>query len=133
MVTGKIIEVRVSPRRDAEAARRFLRRALATVKIKPIEVVCRRKRQWVFGACGVEDPLALLPAGWLGVGWATRDRAGRRQCSGCQADRQFVAVQGYRSGVGAEDTVGQDDAAAECKARGGGGRETIGRGGLQGH
>jgi transposase-like protein len=36
---GQVIDVLVSPRRDAEAARRFFRRAPTTLKVKPNEVV----------------------------------------------------------------------------------------------
>ena len=36
---GQVIDVLVSPRRDAAAARRFFRRALATLKVTPTEVV----------------------------------------------------------------------------------------------
>ena len=36
---GQIIDVLVSIRRDAEAARRFFRRALAVLKVTPVEVV----------------------------------------------------------------------------------------------
>jgi IS6 family transposase len=36
---GQVIDVLVSPRRDAESARRFFRRALATLKVTPAEVV----------------------------------------------------------------------------------------------
>jgi transposase-like protein len=36
---GKVIDVLVSARRDADAARRFFRRALSTLKVKPSEVV----------------------------------------------------------------------------------------------
>jgi transposase-like protein len=36
---GQVIDVLVSPRRDAEAARRFFRRALRTLKVRPKEVV----------------------------------------------------------------------------------------------
>jgi transposase-like protein len=36
---GQVIDVLVSIRRDTEAARRFLRRALTTLKVKPTEVV----------------------------------------------------------------------------------------------
>jgi transposase-like protein len=36
---GQVIDVLVSARRDAEAARRFFRRALSTLKVKPSEVV----------------------------------------------------------------------------------------------
>jgi transposase, IS6 family len=36
---GQVIDVLVSPRRDAAAARRFFRRALATLKVTPREVV----------------------------------------------------------------------------------------------
>jgi transposase-like protein len=35
----QVIDVLVSARRDADAARRFFRRALSTLKVKPIEVV----------------------------------------------------------------------------------------------
>ena len=36
---GQIIDILVSPHRDANAARRFFRRALATLKVTPTEVV----------------------------------------------------------------------------------------------
>jgi transposase-like protein len=36
---GQVIDVLVSKRRDGEAARRFLRRALSTLKVTPTEVV----------------------------------------------------------------------------------------------
>jgi IS6 family transposase len=36
---GQVIDVLVSTRRDADAARRFFRRALSTLKVKPTEVV----------------------------------------------------------------------------------------------
>ena len=36
---GQVIDVLVSARRDADAARRFFRRALSTLKVKPTEVV----------------------------------------------------------------------------------------------
>ncbi|GAB4050417.1 hypothetical protein GCM10028775_22480 [Catellatospora paridis] len=36
---GQVIDVLVSARRDADAARRFFRRALSTLKVTPIEVV----------------------------------------------------------------------------------------------
>src|SRR5690348_16603525 len=36
---GQVIDVLVSTRRDADAARRFFRRALATLKVVPVEVV----------------------------------------------------------------------------------------------
>src|SRR4029453_4721416 len=36
---GQVIDVLVSPRRDAAAARRFFTRALRTLKVVPVEVV----------------------------------------------------------------------------------------------
>jgi transposase, IS6 family len=36
---GQVIDVLVSARRDADAARRFFRRALSTLKVTPVEVV----------------------------------------------------------------------------------------------
>jgi transposase-like protein len=36
---GQVIDVPVSARRDADATRRFFRRALSTLKVKPSEVV----------------------------------------------------------------------------------------------
>ncbi|MCU1655565.1 MAG: putative transposase [Pseudonocardiales bacterium] len=41
---GQVIDVLVSARRDADAARRFFRRALSTLKVKPSEVGHRRRR-----------------------------------------------------------------------------------------
>jgi transposase-like protein len=39
---GQVIDVFVTPRRDAKAARRFLQRAIATTKVRPVEVVTDR-------------------------------------------------------------------------------------------
>ena len=36
---GQVIDVLVTARRDAAAAHRFLRRALATLKVRPTEVI----------------------------------------------------------------------------------------------
>ena len=36
---GQVIDVLVSARRDRQAARRFFQRALATLKVRPVEVV----------------------------------------------------------------------------------------------
>jgi transposase-like protein len=36
---GQVVDVLVSARRDAAAARRFFRRAIATLKVTPVEVV----------------------------------------------------------------------------------------------
>jgi len=36
---GQVIDVRVSPRRDAAAGRRFFTRALRVLKVVPVEVV----------------------------------------------------------------------------------------------
>jgi transposase-like protein len=36
---GQVIDVLVSARRDADAARRFFRRVLSTLKVKPSEIV----------------------------------------------------------------------------------------------
>jgi transposase-like protein len=37
--TGHVIDVFVSPRRDAAAARRFFERAIGTTNVTPVEVV----------------------------------------------------------------------------------------------
>ena len=39
---GQVIDVFVTPRRDAKAARRFLQRAIGTTKVLPVEVVTDR-------------------------------------------------------------------------------------------
>ena len=55
---GQVIDVFVSPQRDAKAARRFLERAIATTKITPVEVVTDKAATY---------PIALdelLPAAW---------------------------------------------------------------------
>jgi transposase-like protein len=39
---GQVIDVFVTPRRDATAARRFFQRAIATTKVRPVEVVTDR-------------------------------------------------------------------------------------------
>jgi IS6 family transposase len=41
---GQVIDVFVSPRRDAIAARRFFRRAIGTTKVTPTEVVTDKRR-----------------------------------------------------------------------------------------
>ncbi len=55
---GQVIDVLVSSRRDAGAARRFFRRALSTLKVKPTEVVTDPAAVYP----GVLDD--LLPQAW---------------------------------------------------------------------
>jgi transposase-like protein len=55
---GQVIDVFVSLRRDAEAARRFFQRAIGTTKVRPVEVVTDKAATY---------PIALdelLPAAW---------------------------------------------------------------------
>ena len=55
---GQVIDVFVSPQRDAKAARRFFERAIGTTKITPVEVVTDKAATY---------PIALdelLPAAW---------------------------------------------------------------------
>ena len=55
---GQVIDVFVSPQRDARAARRFFERAIATTKVTPVEVVSDKAATY---------PIALdelLPAAW---------------------------------------------------------------------
>jgi IS6 family transposase len=55
---GQVIDVFVSPRRDAAAARRFFERALGATKITPVEVITDQAATY---PVVVEE---LLPAGW---------------------------------------------------------------------
>ncbi|MBQ0905577.1 DDE-type integrase/transposase/recombinase [Micromonospora sp. U21] len=55
---GHVIDVLVSARRDAEAARRFFRRALSTLKVTPSEVVTEAAPVYP----GVLDE--LIPSAW---------------------------------------------------------------------
>jgi len=55
---GQVIDVLVSARRDAEAARRFFRRALTTLKVTPSEVVTDAAADYP----GVLDE--LIPSAW---------------------------------------------------------------------
>ncbi len=55
---GQVIDVFVSPRRDARAARRFFERAIGTTKVKPGEVVTDRAPTY---PVVLDD---LLPAAW---------------------------------------------------------------------
>jgi transposase-like protein len=55
---GQVIEVFVSPRRDAAAARRFFERALGATKITPVEVITDQAPVYP----GVLEE--LLPAAW---------------------------------------------------------------------
>jgi IS6 family transposase len=55
---GQVIDVFVTPRRDAKAAHRFFQRAIATTKVRPVEVVTDRAATY---------PIVLkelLPAPW---------------------------------------------------------------------
>ena len=55
---GQVVDVLVTPRRDAKAARRFFQRAIATTKVRPVEVVTDRAATY---------PIVLkelLPAPW---------------------------------------------------------------------
>jgi transposase-like protein len=55
---GQVIDVLLSARRDADAARRFFRRALSTLKVKPSEVVTDAAAVYP----GVLDE--LIPSAW---------------------------------------------------------------------
>ncbi len=55
---GQVIDVFVSPQRDATAARRFFARAIGTTKVTPVEVVTDRAATY---PAVVEK---LLPAAW---------------------------------------------------------------------
>ncbi len=55
---GQVIDVFVSPQRDATAARRFFERAIGTTKVTPVEVVTDRAATY---PAVVEK---LLPAAW---------------------------------------------------------------------
>jgi transposase-like protein len=55
---GQVIDVYVSPRRDARAARRFFERAIGTTKVKPGEMVADRAPTY---PVVLDD---LLPAAW---------------------------------------------------------------------
>ena len=55
---GQVIDVLVSRRRDANAARRFFERAIATTKVDPVEVVTDRAATYPVVLDG------LLPAAW---------------------------------------------------------------------
>jgi transposase-like protein len=55
---GQVIDVFISARRDADAARRFLERAIATTRITPIEVTTDRAAAY---PAVLDD---LLPATW---------------------------------------------------------------------
>jgi IS6 family transposase len=55
---GQVIDVFVSPRRDAKAAHRFLQRAIGTTKVLPVEVVTDRAATHLIV---LEE---LLPAPW---------------------------------------------------------------------
>jgi transposase-like protein len=55
---GQVIDVFVSPRRDAAAARRFFQRAIGTMRVEPVEVVTDHAP--VYPAVLEE----LLPAAW---------------------------------------------------------------------
>jgi transposase-like protein len=56
--SGQIVDVSVSPRRDARAARRFFQRAIGTTKITPVEVVTDHALAYL-GVLG-----ELAPAAW---------------------------------------------------------------------
>jgi transposase-like protein len=55
---GQVIDVYVSPRRDATAAHRFFQRAIAMTKVRPVEVVTDRAATYPMV---LEE---LLPAAW---------------------------------------------------------------------
>jgi transposase-like protein len=56
--SGQVVDVFVSPRRDARAARRFFERAIGTTKITPVEVVTDHAPVYP----GVLEE--LVPAAW---------------------------------------------------------------------
>jgi len=69
---GQVIDVLVSPRRDAAAARRFFERALGATKITPVEVITDQAATY---PVVLEE---LLPAAW--------HRTGRYANNGVEGD-----------------------------------------------
>jgi IS6 family transposase len=65
---GQVIDVLVSARRDAAAARRFFRRAMTTLKVRPTEVVTDAAP--VYPAVLDE----VVPSAWHHVGWHANNR-----------------------------------------------------------
>jgi transposase-like protein len=61
---GQVIDVLVSARRDADAARRFFRRTLSTLKVKPSEVVTDAAAVYPGGHCCVKPSRDLDAAGF---------------------------------------------------------------------
>ena len=88
---GQVIDVYVSPRRDARAARRFFKRAIDTTKVTPSEVVTDRAPTY---------PLVLeelLPAAWhrtdryATTGSRPTTADSRRGCGRCVASSRTAA------------------------------------------
>ena len=84
---GQVIDVFVSPRRDAGAARRFFQRAIGTTKVAPVEVTTDQAPVYL----GVLDE--LLPAAWHRTDRYTNNRVecdhGRlKACGLVPANRQ---------------------------------------------
>ena len=65
---GQVIDVLVSPRRDAAAARRFFARAIGSTKVTPVEVVTGQAATYPIV---LEE---LLPAAWHRIDWYANNR-----------------------------------------------------------
>jgi transposase, IS6 family len=66
--SGQVVDVFVSPRRDAKAARQFFERTIGTTKVTPVEVTTDKER--VYPVVLQE----LLPAAWHRTGQYANNR-----------------------------------------------------------
>jgi len=89
---GQVIDVFLSARRDAEAARRFFDRAIATTKVTPVEVVTDKANVYP----RVLDELA--PAAWHRTGRYANNRI---ESDHGQLKRRLRPMRGLKTDAGA--------------------------------
>ncbi|MFC4046777.1 IS6 family transposase [Dactylosporangium siamense] len=114
---GQVIDVLVSARRDADAARRFFRRALSVLKVTPTEVVNDAASVYpgvldeLRRAVQVRGGAAVAGAGWRRVGFGAGGEDAFDGAVGRVPDRDRSAAGGFQPCRGgfvgqAEDTLG---------------------------
>jgi len=93
---GQVIDVLVSARRDAKAARRFSRRALSTLKVIPTDVVTDAAPVY---PAGLDE---LIPSGWHHI-----ERRANNQIEGdhAQLKRRLRPMRGLHTDRTAQTTI----------------------------
>jgi transposase-like protein len=88
---GQVIDVYVSQRRDANAARRFFEQAISTTIVTPVEVVTDRAPTYPLVLEELPLPCGIAPSGTPTTGWRPTTAARRRGFGRCGDSSRTIA------------------------------------------